>query len=75
MLVGALSDQSEEVRELAATGLGEIGDSRTITTLERAADKDENPDVRAAAARAIAQIRSQEQNLTAKPTQPKATRP
>jgi HEAT repeat protein len=74
-LVGALSDQSEEVRELAAAGLGEAGDARALASLERAADRDESPDVRAAAARAISQVRALNQNQGEKPVQQKATRP
>jgi HEAT repeat protein len=74
-LVAALTDQSEEVRELAAAGLGEVGDARVLASLERAADRDESPDVRAAAARAIVQLRALNQDQGAKPVQQKATRP
>jgi HEAT repeat protein len=59
-LVVALSDSNEEVREMAATGLGEIGDVSLLPLLERAADRDPIEDVRNAAIKAIERIRAQE---------------
>jgi HEAT repeat protein len=70
----ALSDQNEEVRQAAASGLGEVGDERVIARLERVADNDSSADVRAAAVQAIQRIR-QEQKPNTKPDQQKPSRP
>ncbi len=56
-LVGSLADPNEEVRQAAASGLGEMGDARVLPRLEDVADKDASPDVRAAAVQAVERIR------------------
>ena len=65
-LVSSLSDQNEEVRQLAATGLGELGNNSVAAQLERIADTDVSADVRAAAARSVERLRSREQLETGK---------
>src|SRR6185503_938963 len=65
-LVASLSDQNEEVRQLAATGLGELGTKSVAAQLERLADTDVSADVRAAAAKAVERLRSREQLQTGK---------
>ena len=65
-LVASLTDQNEEVRQLAATGLGELGSTKVAAQLERIGDTDVSADVRAAAARAVERLRSREQLQTGK---------
>ena len=65
-LVSSLTDQNEEVRQLAATGLGELGNNSVAAQLERIADTDVSADVRAAAARSVERLRSRERLQTGK---------
>jgi HEAT repeat protein len=62
VLVLALADTNEEIRQLAATGLGDIGDSQAVAALERAAQNDTHADARDAAAKAIEQIKAREKS-------------
>lgn len=73
-LTGALTDANEEVRQFAASGLGEIGDERTIPKLERLADNDASSDVRSAAVQAIERIRKDPKSHV-KPEDHKLSRP
>ncbi len=59
-LVAGLTDQYEEIRQIAATGLGNVGSKEVIPILERVAQTDANSDVRDAAINSIEQIKSQE---------------
>jgi HEAT repeat protein len=59
-LVAALTDQYEEIRQIAAVGLGNVGNRAVIPALERVAQNDTNSDVRDAAINSIEQIKSQE---------------
>jgi HEAT repeat protein len=61
-LLLALSDVNEDNRQLAATGLGDIGDQQATLVLERVAQNDVNSDVREAAVKAIEQIKAREKN-------------
>ena len=55
------------MRQSAAAGLGEIGDERVISQLERAAESDSSADVRASAIQSIERIRAQKKAPANKP--------
>lgn len=56
-LLRAIDDDDDEVRQLAVTALGEIGDERAVTRLTRAAE-DERPSMRYQATIALARLKS-----------------
>jgi HEAT repeat protein len=52
-LITALNDANEEVREIAAASLGDVGEQKDLPLLERLADRDQSADVRDAAVKSI----------------------
>ena len=68
--MSALLDQNEEIRQAAASGLGEVGDERALAKLEQLADNDSSSDVRAAAVQAIERIRQSQRTGTPRPSRP-----
>jgi HEAT repeat protein len=64
-LIRSLADPYDEVRQLAASGLGGSGDSRVLEQLEKLAESDPNSEVRTSAVRAIEQITTRLQNRSA----------
>ncbi|MGB7544549.1 MAG: HEAT repeat domain-containing protein, partial [Methanothrix sp.] len=59
-LIDALGDKDSNVRYAAANALGEINDERAVDELTHVAQKDKNPNVQEAAAKALQRIQAKQ---------------